>query len=29
MAYITVGIENSADIKLFYTDQGKGPDRSC
>ena len=25
MAFITVGIENSADIKLFYTDQGKGP----
>ena len=25
MAYITVGIENSADIKLYYTDQGKGP----
>ncbi|SFS13847.1 peroxiredoxin [Microbacterium sp. cf046] len=24
MAYITVGIENSADIKLFYTDQGSG-----
>ena len=26
VAFITVGIENSADIKLFYTDQGKGPD---
>jgi len=25
VAFITVGIENSADIKLFYTDQGKGP----
>ncbi|MET0671972.1 MAG: alpha/beta hydrolase [Microbacterium pygmaeum] len=25
MAYITVGVENSADIKLFYTDQGAGP----
>lgn len=25
MAYITVGIENSADIRLFYTDQGEGP----
>ena len=24
VAFITVGIENSADIKLFYTDQGKG-----
>ena len=24
MTYITVGIENSADIKLHYTDQGKG-----
>ena len=24
MAFVTVGIENSADIKLFYTDQGKG-----
>ena len=24
MAYITVGTENSADIKLFYTDQGSG-----
>ena len=24
MSFITVGIENSADIKLFYTDQGKG-----
>ena len=24
MAFITVGIENSADIKLFYTDQGQG-----
>lgn len=24
MAYITVGIENSADIKLHYTDHGKG-----
>ena len=25
MAYITVGTENSADVKLFYTDQGAGP----
>jgi len=25
MAFITVGVENSADVKLFYTDQGKGP----
>ncbi len=24
MTYLTVGIENSADIKLHYTDQGKG-----
>lgn len=24
MAYITVGTENSADIELFYTDQGSG-----
>ena len=24
MAYITVGTENSADIELFYTDQGNG-----
>jgi len=24
VTYITVGIENSADIKLHYTDQGKG-----
>jgi non-heme chloroperoxidase len=24
VAYITVGTENSVDIKLFYTDQGKG-----
>ena len=24
MAYITVGTENSVDIKLFYTDQGSG-----
>lgn len=24
MAYITVGTENSADIELFYTDQGEG-----
>ncbi|KZE88530.1 alpha/beta fold hydrolase [Microbacterium sp. TNHR37B] len=24
MAYITVGTENSADIELFYTDQGTG-----
>lgn len=24
MAYITVGTENSADIDLFYTDQGEG-----
>ncbi|SIT89875.1 alpha/beta fold hydrolase [Microbacterium sp. RU33B] len=24
MAYITVGTENSADIELFYTDQGDG-----
>ncbi|CAN5482892.1 alpha/beta fold hydrolase [Microbacterium sp.] len=24
MAYITVGTENSTDIRLFYTDQGKG-----
>lgn len=25
MAFITVGTENSAEVKLFYTDQGKGP----
>lgn len=25
MAYITVGVENSADIRLHYTDHGKGP----
>ncbi|HAQ59646.1 MAG TPA: alpha/beta hydrolase [Microbacterium sp.] len=24
MAYVTVGTENSADIELFYTDQGSG-----
>ena len=24
VAYITVGTENSVDIKLFYTDQGSG-----
>lgn len=24
MAYVTVGVENSADIQLFYTDQGSG-----
>ncbi|WP_314504565.1 alpha/beta hydrolase [uncultured Microbacterium sp.] len=24
MAFITVGTENSAEVKLFYTDQGKG-----
>lgn len=24
MAYITVGTENSADVELFYTDQGEG-----
>lgn len=24
MAYITVGTENSADVELFYTDQGSG-----
>ncbi|MDQ1130342.1 alpha/beta fold hydrolase [Microbacterium sp. SORGH_AS_0888] len=24
MAYVTVGIENSADVELFYTDQGTG-----
>ncbi|MFT4228834.1 MAG: alpha/beta hydrolase [Microbacterium sp.] len=24
MAYITVGVENSTDIQLFYTDQGAG-----
>ena len=24
MAYITVGTENSVDVKLFYTDQGSG-----
>jgi len=24
VTYLTVGIENSADIKLHYTDQGKG-----
>ncbi|WP_308209113.1 alpha/beta hydrolase [Microbacterium sp. zg.B48] len=25
MGFITVGIENTADIRLFYTDQGQGP----
>lgn len=25
MAFITVGTENSADVELFYTDQGDGP----
>nr|BFF10012.1 hypothetical protein GCM10025699_13150 [Microbacterium flavescens] len=24
MGYITVGTENSADIELYYTDQGDG-----
>ena len=24
VAYITVATENSVDVKLFYTDQGKG-----